>query len=478
MSFENELRSLRKTYSHLSFDEKEIKRSFIHGAEPINYIQVSGMPQASATKLNFFEMKPLLFLLENTNQLNQVQILKPGSAVRIDNRITVFMERRKFLPRNIGIKSEGIGVSSPRIPSESFNIKIEQQTLPVFMGESNVSLLPYLIPYLGHSDLSATISAGQHYQSFHHYDKEELDFLWNGSIAALLVGFSFDIGFYDEFKDGVWKYIPQTYLGWNAIVFEVDQSNLDSGIIENWKDVVEYITFEYYRKTGYLLSIANYEETMVSKTQQQFDLSEMVDMGFEELEFKQVPTNLIQYITTAEQNPVPTFQYLSFYNILEYFFDEPMYQKIYNDTERILSSLDLIEKRNEYAKAIALSISQYAKSYENQRMTLRRTLELFIPFTTIEQDLPDHVIDTMEESVRFEGGLRLTSVNLKESEKFFGDLSTRIYDLRNTIVHSRKGEILTKGGIKMEGMDIQLLRNEVEIIRSIAINTVARSLCF
>ena len=156
--------------------------------------------------------------------------------------------------------------------------------------------------------------------------------------------------------------------------------------------------------------------------------------------------DVVDYYKLALSSYDPYIQYLSFYHILEYFFDEVFKRKIIEDLQDKITNPDFSYKDEDKVYDIANFIKNRFKMQNdsgqgNELETLKYVLK---EYTTIEEiknrinsidsDLI-HYYQTVK--VTFSGGPTIT---WGEITGFYTQLAKRIYYTRNSLVHSKSGK--------------------------------------
>ncbi|WP_319591482.1 hypothetical protein [uncultured Draconibacterium sp.] len=166
-------------------------------------------------------------------------------------------------------------------------------------------------------------------------------------------------------------------------------------------------------------------------------------------------------------------QYLSFYHVIEHFFE-----KIYNDdilfkVRDELTKPDFSYKRSKDIKGL-VSIIQNKLKYKNEEFlineleALELTLQKFIPdIEEFKESLNEYQPDLIEfykaNEVEFSKGNRVNFDNDNQDE-IYKNLAKRIYRTRNAIVHSKETEKIKYVPFK----DDKELLSEIYLLRLVA----------
>ena len=147
----------------------------------------------------------------------------------------------------------------------------------------------------------------------------------------------------------------------------------------------------------------------------------------------------------------------------------------YKQIKKILESSDLSERIDYYSMRITQYLNEVKLPHLRGEDKLRRVIQRYIPFSTFPESIPKDMKQSFKNSLKFDGGLKLQSVNMSNEDSFFGDLTRRIYSLRNSLVHSTMELSEIKRSVSTSSNDQDKLSIELNLIRLVAKEIMTRS---
>jgi hypothetical protein len=182
-------------------------------------------------------------------------------------------------------------------------------------------------------------------------------------------------------------------------------------------------------------------------------------------------SDLIHYYQLGISANSPTLEFISFYHVIEHFFDYVYEEdKIDKVRDKITSESFSYKKDKDIKDLIKIITSTRNISQEPIKIVeieaLRLTLVKFIPNYQDLLDIIDEYDNGLKEyySKNEVAFCRGSKVNLIDQSAFYVTLSSRIYAIRNSIVHSKEGEKSRFIPFK----DDAALAKEVPVMRFIA----------
>ncbi|WP_264776066.1 hypothetical protein [Deinococcus aetherius] len=186
---------------------------------------------------------------------------------------------------------------------------------------------------------------------------------------------------------------------------------------------------------------------------------------------KQYHPDLVYHYQLGISADIPALEYLSFYHVIEHFFEHIFNEDIVSRIRDKITSESFSYKRDRDIKDLikmAISNRSFAEDSVNvsESEALRLTLLKFIPSPGPLADLINEYDESLLEyyantEVPFCKGRRVDFRNL---ESFHKNLASRIYSTRNAIVHSKDGDRSKYTPFKD---DLALLK-ELPVLRFIA----------
>ena len=178
----------------------------------------------------------------------------------------------------------------------------------------------------------------------------------------------------------------------------------------------------------------------------------------------------------------PFIQFIGFYHIMEYFFEEIYKENIIEQVKEIILNPGFSSKRKKDIVKIIDFINKKMVSENNslagsERKALELTLEKYVKIEDIIEKLKDYK-DNLEEyykttKVTFSDG---DVFDLNNDKEIFKKMSSRIYKTRNSLVHSKSNEIrLKERGIYKPFKDSKELLKEIPLMRCISEEIIIKS---
>ncbi len=151
----------------------------------------------------------------------------------------------------------------------------------------------------------------------------------------------------------------------------------------------------------------------------------------------------------ASDNPI--LQFLSFYHVIEHFFEEVYHDEIVSMIQREITKPDFSYRRTEDLKKLYARLKQKITEETSGRselealeLTLRKFVDLLDLKDTLDKYDPALSQYYLEHEVSFSRGNRIPWSS--EPEKIYSKMAERIYKTRNAIVHSKNAYKATNSG--------------------------------
>lgn len=191
---------------------------------------------------------------------------------------------------------------------------------------------------------------------------------------------------------------------------------------------------------------------------------------------------LVEQYHMAASSDDPLIQFIGYYHILEYFFEE-IYKKelIRLIKEEIKRPEFTVNNDNEIVKILD-KVGNKSSSYTfaNEREALKLTLKEFVVIDRVIEKITYYTtefIDYYKQStVPFSGGASVDLVN--KNQRIFEKLANRIYETRTSIIHSKSNELKPenkKRSIYSPFKDSEALSKEIPLIKALAEEVIINS---
>jgi hypothetical protein len=194
-----------------------------------------------------------------------------------------------------------------------------------------------------------------------------------------------------------------------------------------------------------------------------------------EIIYKEYNPELFEYIKSAESVRYPPFRFLSFFQIIEYCCDRSTYKLFSNNLKEMMLKPDFHFKIDEYLpKAIKLFRSG-APNIVVERKKIFNVLKEFIDMDDFKEYSKENLSVTT--NIIFSNKLEIPKIKFDNVNTFLNTLTTRIYKLRNSIVHSNPDfdEERAKPLIPTRA-DLYNIEDEIELIKYVANQIIQKSI--
>lgn len=182
--------------------------------------------------------------------------------------------------------------------------------------------------------------------------------------------------------------------------------------------------------------------------------------------------DLIHHYQLAVGTENPMLEYISYYHIIEHFFESVFNEALVEKIRNKITHPDFSYKRKQDVSSLIKEIAKSIKIRDesmtfNEQEALRLTLQKYLDVNELIVKLDEYDNSLVEyyklESVRFSHARK---VDLKDNDEntVFKHLSARIYQNRNSIVHSKESDKAKYTPFR----DDKILVKEVPLLRFIA----------
>lgn len=182
---------------------------------------------------------------------------------------------------------------------------------------------------------------------------------------------------------------------------------------------------------------------------------------------------VIDYYTMAMESRDPFTMYISFYHVIEHYFDAVYRKKLTDEIRGKITSPDFSYKSEKKLYELAKFIKKHMNSdlesgKGNEFDSLRYVLMEYVPIDElkirISQLDSDAVLYYQENNVGFTSSKK-TKVAWANSEGVYTNLATRIYETRNALVHSKSEQSANQYKPYKNKKDLIL---EIALIKAVA----------
>ena len=227
--------------------------------------------------------------------------------------------------------------------------------------------------------------------------------------------------------------------------------------------------FEFMYKTGFaLLEYVDLEDMFPSRKMRRdiFNVNSL-----DNVPHREYIDDVVDYYRVGIASTDPYIQFISFYHIIEFFYDEVFKQKIVSDLRDKLTHPDFSYKDDQKVYDIVRFTKGRLKMNEelgsgNELQSLIYVLQEFIDISTLKSNL----LQTNKDSIIYYQGNKVSfakapSIQWNDSNGVSKNIAKRIYYVRNALVHSKSGK--NEERYKPYKDEKELLR-EIPLIKTIA----------
>lgn len=250
----------------------------------------------------------------------------------------------------------------------------------------------------------------------------------------------------------------------------IDESKLN--------DCINSFLFNYCYNYGYSYRIMNsLDELLNIKHRNKNSSYKDEELSAPRLLYKQDLTEQYHMAVSSED---PFVQFIGFYHIMEYFYEEIYKEGVVNNVKEILLDPGFSTKRKkDIMKLVDLINKKRTESTVGSELeALELTLSKYINIEKITEKLNEIDEDIIEyyknNPVNFSNG---DVVDLRGDKKhIFKKLANRVYKTRNSLVHSKSNEVrLNERGIYKPFKDSKALLKEIPLLKAISEEIIIKS---
>lgn len=179
---------------------------------------------------------------------------------------------------------------------------------------------------------------------------------------------------------------------------------------------------------------------------------------------------LISYYNEAISSTILPHKYLSFYHILEYFYENIFMEDQISKAREIITDVGFSHKRNKDIAKLIKSIQSKAIDKDvaiNEKTALSLLIQKHIPQELLKEKLTarygQEYLETLKHKVEFSDG-NIIIFSEADKKQYIDSLTGRIYKTRNAIVHSKESFIEDRRNNKY-----QPTKNDGELFQEIAL---------
>lgn len=154
---------------------------------------------------------------------------------------------------------------------------------------------------------------------------------------------------------------------------------------------------------------------------------------------------VLDYYTMAMESRDPFTMYISFYHIIEHYFDAVFRKKLTKEIKEKITHPDFSYKNEEKLYELAKYIRKHMSSADdvgkgNEFESLKYVLMEYVPINELKKrinDLSPSAIDYYQNNLVTFTTSKKTKISWSDTQGVYTNLATRIYETRNALVHSK-----------------------------------------
>lgn len=213
------------------------------------------------------------------------------------------------------------------------------------------------------------------------------------------------------------------------------------------------------------------------------DLQEMYSLGnsvfrYSREEISSPPLRIynrevLDYYTMAMETRDPFTMYISFYHVVEHYFDAVFRKKLTENIREKITHPDFSYKSEEKLYDLAKYIKKHMNSDDdsgkgNEFESLKYVLMEYVPIEDLKNQInsinPNAMAYYQNTLVPFTSSTK-TKIAWADSQGAYTNIATRIYETRNSLVHSKSGQVANQYRPYKNNGDLTL---EIALIKAVA----------
>ena len=276
---------------------------------------------------------------------------------------------------------------------------------------------------------------------------------------------SLDRYFYGEEKPSLSTILPK-------IIGEVSLkiTNLEGkpNFIINYPTYKTSFVFDYMYKTG--VSLVEFSDIVEMFPDEHMMSGRYSITHVDTPPLRKYTDDVVDYYKLALSSNDPYIKFISFYHVIEYYFDEVFKRKMVTDLTNKITHPDFSYKDQNKVYEIALFVKNRFNMKENgqgdEKEALKYVLNEYVPIEDLKEQIkaidPNAVDYYQNNKVTF---CNAPTISWSDLQGAYAKIRDRIYFTRNSLVHSKSGK--NKERYKPY-KDEKQLQNEIPLVKAIA----------
>ncbi|WP_073997699.1 hypothetical protein [Anaerococcus urinomassiliensis] len=243
-------------------------------------------------------------------------------------------------------------------------------------------------------------------------------------------------------------------------------------------DYINSFLFNFCYNYGYSFRIMNsLDELLNIRYRNKNSSYKSEELDAPRLLYKQDLTEQYHMAVSSED---PFVQFIGFYHIMEYFYEEIYKEGVVNNVKEILLDPGFSTKREkDIMKLVDLinkkrTESTVGSELEALELTLRKYIDIEKTIEKLDEIDEDVIEYYKNNKVNFSNGDAIDLIG--DKKHIFKKLANRVYKTRNSLVHSKSNEVrLNERGIYKPFKDSKALLKEIPLLKVISEEIIIKS---
>jgi len=264
------------------------------------------------------------------------------------------------------------------------------------------------------------------------------------------------------------EFSPQKLFSWMVGIFSIQIESEENKKIEEFREYKSSIEFHLMYKGNTPVVSINKIDDLKNEIGDSYNL----DLnGIDEPPLRKYDSNVMDYYKVALSSESPYIKYISFYHVIEYYYEEVFRKNIINAIRGKITSPLFSYKNDDNIYEIASFVKNRIKYHDesgqgNEKDSLEYVLKEYVNI----DDLQKRIVELNHKAVDFYNNTQVVfcnghAIHWKNEQEVYKNISNRIYATRNSLIHSKSG----RGRARYKPYDHEkILQKEIPLIRAIA----------
>ena len=180
--------------------------------------------------------------------------------------------------------------------------------------------------------------------------------------------------------------------------------------------------------------------------------------------------DMLEIYTAGNWHDDPLVQFINYYQVAEYLFNYVPNELLFEEVQEKIASPKFSYTDKSDVLELSRLIADLNRKNDKEVNSLRMVLNQYVKYDDLKKSLPDKLINYYRDEIPSflkntsePNQIKFSINNLKNSDKVYGKMSSRLYAVRNCVVHNKEGENHFNSLI-----DDESLKKEVPLMKAIA----------